>query len=171
VTLNLTVEANYPSMYNHNIRRKKYMCSKCVKKYIEKRDLKKHQQKCTNTVSVNTQCKSQSLQNWIKYSLYKRTHYLTHNNAHFYTSETLTGSEVCFRSCPQIYSVFWKLKRNDIKWIIISYINPGITKYLILKKKNTRICKSIISFWYNKKNIHTNLLCHLSHKLQYKNGP
>ena len=45
----------------------KFCCSKCAKKYIEKRDLKKHQQKCTNTVSVNTQCKSVSL----------------HNNAHF----------------------------------------------------------------------------------------
>jgi hypothetical protein len=93
---------------------KKYMCSKCVKKYIEKRDLKKHQQKCTNTVSVNTQCKSESLQNWIKYSLYKRTHYLTHNNAHFYTSETLTGSEVCsgpvHKSTP--FSENWKEINN-----------------------------------------------------------
>ena len=30
---------------------KKYICTKCEKKYVDKRDLKKHQQKCSQTVS------------------------------------------------------------------------------------------------------------------------
>ena len=33
---------------------KKYMCSKCGKKYVDKRDLKKHQQNCSQTVSSFT---------------------------------------------------------------------------------------------------------------------
>jgi KRAB domain-containing zinc finger protein len=33
---------------------KQYMCSKCGKKYVDKRDLKKHQQNCSQTVSSFT---------------------------------------------------------------------------------------------------------------------
>ena len=42
---------------------KKYMCSKCGKKYSQKQELRKHQQKCTNTVSDFT---LQTIINYIK---------------------------------------------------------------------------------------------------------